>query len=442
MAENEQHEPAASPTLVANAGDSPREGHHRVAHNARIARDARHLRVAFQQMQDDEKLAALSERVLHINALTVDEVEWMGKNQHYVQDPRLALAYYYCCGTDPGSFVFGDEQLRGDGDEAVRERISSLLDDYPKESDIAESQQEVLESAPESTTIWACAACGRVLLQNKSEKVYFSGLQEIPGIRLSENERNELFADTPKIYARSYRQLYFRGSDVYYLILELLNDGEKNPLCENYISPARCFGLELSLSGRHSRGHAICFPTNGPCEIARHLPKVDGSCAPRITFIGPRETWRVQKKKFKKLYEIPVDSVYQWLNVLVNVNNVFKKEVIQIEDSPRQRELFSQLDAAIVRDVQVLDSVTSDSLDEVASAQFDEHVPEGELTDTVFVRKSAVLPVEQSDPAIAHDIIDAMASAVGSSHSVDDTAIIPIKRGKSPFVEWVGTGLS
>ncbi|ETK83735.1 hypothetical protein L915_11153, partial [Phytophthora nicotianae] len=378
MAENEQHEPAASPTLVANAGDSPREGHHRVAHNARIARDARHLRVAFQQMQDDEKLAALSERVLHINALTVDEVEWMGKNQHYVQDPRLALAYYYCCGTDPGSFVFGDEQLRGDGDEAVRERISSLLDDYPKESDIAESQQEVLESAPESTTIWACAACGRVLLQNKSEKVYFSGLQEIPGIRLSENERNEL-----------------------------------------YISPARCFGLELSLSGRHSRGHAICFPTNGPCEIARHLPKVDGSCAPRITFIGPRETWRVQKKKFKKLYEIPVDSVYQWLNVLVNVNNVFKKEVIQIEDSPRQRELFSQLDAAIVRDVQVLDSVTSDSLDEVASAQFDEHVPEGELTDTVFVRKSAVLPVEQSDPAIAHDIIDAMASAVGSSHSVD-----------------------
>ncbi|ETP13465.1 hypothetical protein F441_11386 [Phytophthora nicotianae CJ01A1] len=401
MAENEQHEPAASPTLVANAGDSPREGHHRVAHNARIARDARHLRVAFQQMQDDEKLAALSERVLHINALTVDEVEWMGKNQHYVQDPRLALAYYYCCGTDPGSFVFGDEQLRGDGDEAVRERISSLLDDYPKESDIAESQQEVLESAPESTTIWACAACGRVLLQNKSEKVYFSGLQEIPGIRLSENERNEL-----------------------------------------YISPARCFGLELSLSGRHSRGHAICFPTNGPCEIARHLPKVDGSCAPRITFIGPRETWRVQKKKFKKLYEIPVDSVYQWLNVLVNVNNVFKKEVIQIEDSPRQRELFSQLDAAIVRDVQVLDSVTSDSLDEVASAQFDEHVPEGELTDTVFVRKSAVLPVEQSDPAIAHDIIDAMASAVGSSHSVDDTAIIPIKRGKSPFVEWVGTGLS
>ncbi|ETP41563.1 hypothetical protein F442_11354 [Phytophthora nicotianae P10297] len=216
MAENEQHEPAASPTLVANAGDSPREGHHRVAHNARIARDARRLRVAFQQMQDDEKLAALSERVLHINALTVDEVEWMGKNQHYVQDPRLALAYYYCCGTDPGSFVFGDEQLRGDGDEAVRERISSLLDDYPKESDIAESQQEVLESAPESTTIWACAACGRVLLQNKSEKVYFSGLQEIPGIRLSENERNELFADTPKIYARSYRQLYFRGSDVYY----------------------------------------------------------------------------------------------------------------------------------------------------------------------------------------------------------------------------------
>lgn len=90
--------------------------------------------------------------------------------------------------------------------------------------------------------------------------------------------------------------MYFDGDDMYHLIPELVRNHEKIPLCDKCgidprtsklsiasghdygriqalpflsdvalacIALARCFGMELSLSGKQSTGHTICFPSNG-----------------------------------------------------------------------------------------------------------------------------------------------------------------------------------
>ncbi|KAG1695179.1 hypothetical protein DVH05_020820 [Phytophthora capsici] len=422
-----------------------------VLQNRRVAQQER---VARARLQDDNILADLSERVLDSIIVTPDEVLWMGKNQRYLQDPRLALVYYYCCGTDPASFVFGDEQLRGEQGESARARIAELLDDFPKSSDIADCQAAVGEVASESTAIWACAACGRIVLANKRENIFFSSLDDLSGVRLSESERETLLLETPEPVARMYRQLYFYGNDIYYLIPDLVRDVNKIPLCKkcrkdprqnkfsvasghdygrigqlpdlnevevSCISPARCFGLELSLSGKHSKGHAICFPTDGPFELSRVLPRVDDRCVPRVTFIGPRETWRIAKKKFSKLYAISGANVYRWLTVLGSMNNIFKEEGIQIEDSPERRILLQELELMIQDGVQISDSAEAGALADMPSTLTGQDVDGDAASENagvvrdVIMSNLAVLPhVEQSDSAVVHEIIDALAGAVGA----------------------------
>lgn len=128
---------------------------------------------------------------------------------------------------------------------------------------------------------------------------------------------------------RKYRQLYFDGGDIYYLIPELVRDRDCMPLCEkcceaprdnpfivtnghdysrvenlpelssfalDYIAPVRCCGMNISISRKHPSGHTICFPSNGPSKVACVLPRVDPDCMPRVTVIGP-EKWRVEWKK-------------------------------------------------------------------------------------------------------------------------------------------------
>ncbi|OWZ17109.1 LOW QUALITY PROTEIN: hypothetical protein PHMEG_0008992 [Phytophthora megakarya] len=211
-----------------------------------------------------------------------DEIRWLANKQHFLLDPHLAL---------PRSFVFGDGQICGDGGEEAEARISGLLEDYPRAKEIAACSQLVKDHASGSTSIWAYAACGHIILNTKSKKVFFSSLRELRALNY-------------KIFIKRSMMLLFGSIGSSFLIPELVRNREMIPLCQKCngdprnnkfsvaaghaygrignlpalnevgISPAACFGLELSLSGKHSSGHAICFPTNGARELARVLPNV------------------------------------------------------------------------------------------------------------------------------------------------------------------------
>ncbi len=56
--------------------------------------------------------ATLYERV-HLNEPTVEFLR-----KHFYKDPKLALAYFYCCSTDPRVAIFNDE-LQPDVDGSV-----------------------------------------------------------------------------------------------------------------------------------------------------------------------------------------------------------------------------------------------------------------------------------------------------------------------------------
>ena len=86
---------------------------------------------------------------------------------------------------------------------------------------------------------------------------------------------------------------------------------ELNEVCRNAISPVRIFGQSLTLNGRFSIGHSICFRSDGPHVVSsKVLPNVEPHTLPQITFIGTNDQWRKEQKKYKNLYLIPVGDVY------------------------------------------------------------------------------------------------------------------------------------
>ncbi|KAF4031540.1 hypothetical protein GN244_ATG16636 [Phytophthora infestans] len=120
----------------------------------------------------------LGDRALSCGDFSGEEIAFMGSSQRYTSDPRLALAYNYCCSADSAGFVFGDEQLHGGEGDVTRERLMNIFDDYPKPGDLSACPDLAGEGESASTNRWACASCGQVLLQIRTATkvcLYFAG---------------------------------------------------------------------------------------------------------------------------------------------------------------------------------------------------------------------------------------------------------------------------
>ncbi|KAG1711479.1 hypothetical protein DVH05_008731 [Phytophthora capsici] len=130
---------------------------------------------------------------------------------------------------------------------------------------------------------------------------------------------------------------------------------------------------------------------------------------PRVTFVGSREAWSGQRKRYSALYTTPPDDVYKWLAVLSGINNVFQEEGIQVVDTPKRRELLRAMASSVEACVHISESAVVSAIGEEAEGDSSEHdeISSGEsssgVKDTVIVCSSAVLPnIEQSDPAVVH----------------------------------------
>jgi hypothetical protein len=65
--------------------------------------------------------ATLYEKV-DLNKLTVEFL-----HEHFYKDPTLALAYFYCCSTDPCVAIFNDELQPDIDGSVIWNRISNLI---------------------------------------------------------------------------------------------------------------------------------------------------------------------------------------------------------------------------------------------------------------------------------------------------------------------------
>ena len=123
---------------------------------------------------------------------------------------------------------------------------------------------------------------------------------------------------------------------------------ELNNVSRNAISPVRIFGQTLSVNGSKCLGHSISFKSDGPLVISeKTLPSLEDHLLPQITFLGSNEQWRKDKGIYKNSYSISAKDLFSWLDVLSNVNSLFKKMSVKIDKSERVKELLKSCENKI-----------------------------------------------------------------------------------------------
>jgi hypothetical protein len=116
--------------------------------------------------------------------------------EHFFKDPTLALAYFYCCSTDPPVAIFNDK-FQPDVDESVIWNRKSNLIGSPIGCQEAMLCQETFNDLDQShTRIAACASCCERLLSVEGQQ----GIVEMkidylpPEFFLTESQKERLTA--------------------------------------------------------------------------------------------------------------------------------------------------------------------------------------------------------------------------------------------------------
>jgi hypothetical protein len=108
---------------------------------------------------------------------------------------------------------------------------------------------------------------------------------------------------------------------------------ELNGITQSVVTPVRIYNVDIMLKANHATGNSICFPSDGHVKTATQLPSLDPERLPQVTFLGPEERWRIQKRQWRHLYEINVPEAFQALRIWEGLKNPFFKD-ISIVDNP------------------------------------------------------------------------------------------------------------
>ncbi|ETL25245.1 hypothetical protein L916_20880 [Phytophthora nicotianae] len=175
--------------------------------------------------------------------------------------------------------------------------------------------------------------------------------------------------------------------------------------------------------------------STGPQACAKILPVTDVERRPRVTFIGPSETWRARKQIFRRLYELPSVSIFSWLPVLKETHSFFRKEGIGIDTLEIRAEELTILEENIENNVVVSDAADSHAVDDAVTSERygpDANCATRNFTDTVIQQYAVQQPPTTRVP---FTIINVMMDAVGIK---DDIAVV--RRSADPIVEWDENG--
>ncbi len=101
--------------------------------------------------------------------------------EHFYKDPTLALAYFYCCSTDPCVAIFNDK-LQLDVDKSVVWNCISNLIGSPIGQEEAMLCQKTFNNLDQShARIAACASCcERLLSADRQQRIVEMKIDDLP----------------------------------------------------------------------------------------------------------------------------------------------------------------------------------------------------------------------------------------------------------------------
>lgn len=323
---------------------------------------------------DLDKLACT---ILNLKEIDQPSIDLMAKGQSFAKHPKLALAYFHLCSTDPNSHIFNDECLQGEHGTAVMKRLLKSIGGPINKEEARDCQEEALKQDPGVGRIGACASCNEYVFESEGNitTVHIKDLHK--NFLLSEDQKRKA-QSIPCFVLDNFVSVFRNGGQWYHLNPDLVPDGETvvlckvccdNPLqhpfslanghdygrkkhfpCLNALElaaviPVRPFNVDVLLKPNHSTGHSICFPSSGPVEMSKALPCLDSERRPQITFVGPAEKWRITSKKWKKLYDVDTNKLYEVLQLWKDLDNKHFDSVTVVRSAEHEERISKAAEA-------------------------------------------------------------------------------------------------
>ncbi|OWZ12366.1 hypothetical protein PHMEG_00014489 [Phytophthora megakarya] len=419
----------------------------------------------------ENNFSSLVARATTLRELSNEELRLLSRN--YTRHPLLALLYFHCCATHPAACVHNDEVLDGVNGKPTVARLDEVLDEPISAETMRCCQERVSKTSGSAGDLWVCASCCE-LVNTVDSTIEFVAIQNLhSGFKLTASQLREIDS-MPKGIVDEHVQILRVGNEVFHLNPELVPDTNAIPLCSNCagdprmsefsiasghdygrigclpelnevaskcITPVRSFGLSITASGKHTVGHSICFPSSGPAACSSVLPCTSEDCIPSVTFIGPHDEWRVVKKKYKNLYELPVESMYAWMRVLAHTHSYFKETGIQIDESVEARNAVVELERTIDDTVEILNSKEACSLDEqMFSERYGDEYGGTTGSEPVVARTAVLKSADAFDLSVSNAAVEAMINILGGKSMHNSSTLVPVRRGADPLTEWDQNG--
>ncbi len=152
--------------------------------------------------------------------------------EHFYKDPTLALAYFYCCSTDPCLAIFNDE-LQPDVDGSVVWNHISNLIRSPIGQEEAMLCQETFNNLDQShVRIAACASCcERLLSADGQQGIVEMKIDDLPSEFLITELQIECLTTLPQYIVENHIQVVNHNGTFYHLNPDLMFGGNQIVLC-------------------------------------------------------------------------------------------------------------------------------------------------------------------------------------------------------------------
>jgi hypothetical protein len=138
--------------------------------------------------------------------------------EHLYKDPTLALAYFYCCSTDPHVAIFNDE-LQPDVDGSVIWNcISNLIESPIGQEDVMLCHETFNNLEQSHARIAACASCcERLLSVDGQQGIVEMKIDDLPSeFLLTESQKKRLTA-LPRYILQNHIQVVNHNGTFYHL---------------------------------------------------------------------------------------------------------------------------------------------------------------------------------------------------------------------------------
>ncbi|OWY96484.1 hypothetical protein PHMEG_00033238 [Phytophthora megakarya] len=297
------------------------------------------------------------------------------------------------------------------------------------------------------------------LVNTVDNTIDFIAVQDLhAGFKLTSSQLQEPNA-IPKAIVDEHVQALRIGGEWFHLNPEVVPDANAIPVCCNcsgdsrtsefsiasghdYVSASLQFdALVITASEKHTVSHSICFPSSGPAACSSVLPCTSEDCIPNVTFIGPHDEWRVVKKKYKNLYELPVQGMYAWRRVLAYTHSYFKENDIQIDESVEAKNAVVELESTIESTMEILTSEQACSLDDqIFSERYGDEYRGTTGSEPVISRTAVLKSADAFDLNVSNAAVEAMINILGGESACNSTPPVPIRRAVDPLTKWDQNG--